>query len=206
MKADIRAYLRAESVWSDFCVGIALIGCGAKQEEQPTPPQPQVKHVPPTPIAIKKAELGGTGWNPDWNRIVEQALPPAMLSFQVPRDVRQFCPRFYVMSQEDQRTLWAYFFQALAGAEAGLNPQATVRHTEPKLAEREEVPVTKVRTEGLLQFTYADQQRYKCQFDQQADRGLKTDDPARTILQPEKNLTCGVMILENQIIDRRKPL
>ena len=66
--------------------------------------------------------------------------------------------------------------------------------------------VTKVRTEGLLQLTYADRQRYGCSFDDAADKGLRPDDPARTILQPKNNLTCGVAILKNQIIDLRRPL
>ena len=188
-----------------LCVGAALAGC-ATHEQQTVPPKPPIKQVPHTPIDKKAAELGDTTWNPQWNRIVEQALPPAMLSSQVPRDVRRFCPRFYVMNQDDKRTFWAYFFQALAGAEAGLDPQATVRHTEPKMAKMEDVPVTKVRTEGLLQLTYADQQRYGCPFNQEADRGLPPDDPARTILQPKNNLVCGVMILENQIITQRKRL
>lgn len=164
------------------------------------------KHVPHTPIDRKKAELGQNTWNPQWNEIVEQALPASLLSEQVPHDVRRFCPRFSVMSDTEKRTFWAYFFQALAGAEAGLNPQATVRHDEPKLARREKVAATRVRTEGLLQLTYADQTRYGCPFDEEADRGLPPQDPARTILQPKNNLNCGVMILENQLITQRKPL
>jgi hypothetical protein len=188
------------------CVGMALAGC-VTHEQQTTPsPNPQVKPAPSTPIDKKKAELGGNTWDTQWNSIVAQALPPTMLSNRVPRDVRQFCPRFYDLSPADKRTFWAYFFQALAGAEAGLNPQATVRHTEPKLAKAEGVPVTKVRTEGLLQLTYADQQRYGCPFDEEADKGLPANDPARTILQPKNNLVCGVKILENQIIELHRPL
>lgn len=169
--------------------------------------QPKItKPVPPTPINQKKAELGGTTWDPAWSQIIARALPADLLSRQVPRDVRQFCPAFYEMSDENKRVFWAYFFQALAGAEAGLDPQATVRHVEPKLARQQQVPAARVRTEGLLQLTYADQQRYNCPFDQQAEHGLPVDDPARTILQPKNNLTCGVMILENQIITKREPL
>jgi hypothetical protein len=80
-----------------------------------------IKPVPPTPIDIKKVELGGMPWNPLWDEIIEKALPPEMLSSQAPRGVRLFCPRFYEMDKIDKRTFWAYFFQALAGAEAGLN-------------------------------------------------------------------------------------
>ncbi len=188
-----------------FCLGAGFAACvpNGLALVSGNPPQ---KKVPHTPIDAKAAELGETTWNPEWNSIVERALSPTMLSTQVPRDVRRFCPRFYVMSDPEKRAFWAYFFQALAGAEAGLDPDATVRHTEPKLAKEEDVPVTKVRTEGLLQLTYADQRRYGCPFDEQADRGLAPDDPSRTILQPKNNLVCGVMILKNQIIYLHRPL
>ena len=176
-------------------VGIALIA-----QAQATKP------APPTPIDKKKTELGGTPWNPDWDQIIEKALPPEMLSSQVPRDVRQFCPRFYDMGETDKRAFWAYFFQALAGAEAGLEPKARAHHTESEVATRDEVSGMSGRTEGLLQLTYADQERYGCDFDWKADRTLKPNDPARTILQPKNNLECGVKILANQIIVKHKPL
>jgi hypothetical protein len=193
------------------CLGLTFAGCSTREQQTPpakaaADPPKSLKPVPPTPIAKKAAELGETTWDPEWNQIVAQALPPVLLSNRVPRDVRQFCPRFYVMTDAQKRTFWAYFFQALAGAEAGLNPSATVRHTEPKLAHEEHVPVTRVRTEGLLQLTYADRQRYGCSFDEEADRGLPADDPARTILQPKNNLVCGVAILKNQLIDLHRPL
>ena len=137
------------------------------------------KPAPPTPIDEKKVELGGTPWNPQWDQIVEKALPPEMLSSQVPQDVRRFCPRFYEMGETDKRTFWAYFFQALAGAEAGLNPNTSVRHTEPDVTKRDEVRGTAIRTEGLLQLAYADQRRYGCDFNWQADRALKANDLAK---------------------------
>lgn len=164
------------------------------------------KPAPPTPIDEKKAELGGTPWNPEWDQIVERALPLEMLSSAVPQGVRRFCPRFYEMGETDKRTFWAYFFQALAGAEAGLNPNTSVPHTEPDVTKRDEVGGTAIRTEGLLQLAYADQRRYGCDFNWQADRTLKARDPAKTILQPKNNLECGVKILVNQIIVRHKAL
>jgi hypothetical protein len=53
------------------------------------------KPAPPTPIDEKKVELGGRPWNPQWDKIIEKALPQGMLSSQVPKGVRRFCPRFY---------------------------------------------------------------------------------------------------------------
>jgi hypothetical protein len=93
-----------------------------------------------------------------------------MLSAQVPKDVLRFCPRFYEMDKADKRVFWAYFLQALAGAEASLNPTTRVRHTEPDVTKRDEVRGTAVRTEGLLQRAYADKCRYGREFDWEADR------------------------------------
>jgi hypothetical protein len=164
------------------------------------------KPAPPTPIDVKKAELGGNTWNPEWDQIIEKAIPPEMLSSQVPRDVQRFCPRFYSVAESEKRAFWAYFFQALAGAEAGLNPKTRAHHTQPEVATRDEVSGVSGRTEGLLQLTYADQKRYGCDFNWQADRTLKANDPARTILQPKNNLECGIKILSNQLFTLHKPL
>jgi hypothetical protein len=38
------------------------------------------KPVPPTPIDEKKVELGRAAWNPQWDQIIEKALPIEMLS------------------------------------------------------------------------------------------------------------------------------
>jgi hypothetical protein len=166
-----------------------------------------MKPAPATPILAKKVELGQeTHWNIEWDKIVELAIPPEMVSNQVPRDVRRFCPRFYQMQEADKRAFWAYFFQALAGAEAGLKPTTRVRHTEPEVAVVDKVSGRMVRSEGLLQLTYEDQERYGCDFDWQKDKQLPANDPGKSILQPKNNLECGVKILDKQIIDQKKPL
>ncbi len=159
------------------------------------------KAAPPTPIDVKKVELGGSPWNAQWDRIVENALPPAMLSRQVPRDVRRFCPRFYEMSPTNKRAFWAYLFQALAGAEADLNPGTVADHGS---SERK-VGIER-RSEGLLQLAYEDRERYGCDFSRLRDRGLGVDSPERTILQPKNNLECGVKILDDQIMVHHRPL
>ena len=57
-----------------------------------------------------------------------------------------------------------------------------------------------------MQVKYEDAQRYGCDFDWEKDRMLPVKDPGRTILDPEKNLGCGVKIMENQIVAQGKPL
>ena len=189
--------------------GALLVGACSKQAaQQPAapPPQPAMKAAPPTPIAEKKEELGQPAWDPQWDVIVEQALSPEMLSSSVARGVRTFCPRFASMSDADKRAFWAYTFQALAGAEAGLKPTTDVRHTEPEVAKVDTVSKRMVRSEGLLQLTYMDKDRYGCDFDWEHDKTLPEKDPAKTILNPRNNLLCGVKIMENQMITQRKPL
>jgi hypothetical protein len=170
------------------------------------PAQAEVKSPAPTPIAIKKDELGTESWNPAWDKTIEQALPPELLSKRVARSVKPFCARFMALPEVDKRAFWAYFFQALAGAEAGLVPTTEVRHTEPEVAVKDTVSNRMVRSEGLLQLTYMDVDRYGCAFDWDKDKRLPEKDPQRTILRPENNLLCGIRILKNQLIDKKKPL
>ena len=111
---------------------VFVVGCGKHQEAKAAPvtaPVPAMKPAPATPINTTRVETGGWKWDPEWDKIVELALPPEMLSQQVPQDVRRFCPRFYEMEEEDKRAFWAYFFQALAGAEAGLKPTVRAKHS-----------------------------------------------------------------------------
>lgn len=166
----------------------------------------EVKPAPATPIDVKKAELGGDPWEPQWDVVIEKNIPPEMLSLRVPKDVRRFCPNFYQMSETDKRAFWAYFFQALAGAEACLEPTTRVRHTQPAVAVVDKATGKATRSEGLLQLKYEDTQRYGCDFDWERDKQLKPDDPDKTILQPKNNLECGIKILSNQIITQGNPL
>ncbi len=186
-----------------------MSGCSkqgtARVTAAPTTAVP-MKEAPQTPITEKKAELGGTTWDPAWDGIIEKALPPEMLGQGVPQDVRRFCPKFFEMQEADKRAFWAYFFQALAGAEAGLDPKTRVWHTEAAVAVKDGVTGRPVRSEGLLQLTYEDRERYGCDFDWERDRRLPANDALKTILQPRNNLECGLKILDRQVIEAGKPL
>jgi hypothetical protein len=190
---------------------LAVVGCNKHEQPQqhaatPTRKAPPMKPAPPTPIDVKRAELGGPMWDPAWDKIVELAIPHELLTPRMGREVRRFCPRFAAISEADKRAFWAYFFQALAGAEGGLKTTAVVRHTQPEMQVKDSVSGTTGRTHGLLQLTYEDQRRYGCDFDFKADRRLPVRDPDRTILRPKNNLECGIRILEQELIDQHKPL
>jgi len=171
-----------------------------------TPVQPAVKVAPPTPLDEKKAELGEATWQPQWDVTVEKALPADMLGDRAARAVRRYCPRFAEETEVQKREFWAYIFQGIAAAEAGLNPTSDVHHREAAVDTIDPVTHRPARQEGLLQLKYEDAQRYGCDFDWERDRTLPGKDPQRTILQPANNLECGVKIMENQIVTRGKPL
>jgi hypothetical protein len=206
----IRYTTSLRAVRIPLCAALVFAGCNrqvAQQPARPAPqPRPEMKAAPPTPIAVTKQELGEQSWDPQWDVIVEQALSPEMLSPRVARGVRSYCPRFAAMSNADKRAFWAYTFQAIAAAEAGLKPTTNVRHTEPEVAVEDTVSKRTVRQEGLLQLTYMDAKRYGCDFDWEKDKKLAEKDPAKTILTPSNNLLCGVKILENQMLTQKKPL
>lgn len=193
-------------------VSLALTAC-KRSAPQPTtnpapaPQQPALKPAPPTPLAEKKEELGSnTNWDPAWDALIEKSLPAELLSPQAAHAVRLYCPRFAQQSDADKRAFWAYTFQALAAAEAGLNPTSDVHHTAAAVNKIDPVTHARSHQEGLLQLKYEDAQRYGCPFDFQHDRTLPAKSPDRTILQPDKNLACGLRIMQNQVITQGKPL
>ena len=175
--------------------------------EPPAQCNAETKPAPPTPIAIEKQELGDPQpWSPDWDTMIEQALPADLLSTDRERQVSALCPRFKFLTDTDRRAFWAYFFQALAGAEAGLEPTANVRHKDPAVAVIDPVTHRVARQEGLLQLAYMDSDRYNCDFDWDKDKELPEHDPAKSILQPKNNLLCGIHILEYQLATQHKPV
>ncbi len=185
---------------------LMVTGCQKPAPRPQSTPQILLKQPPSTPIEKKKEELGGNIWDTQWNVFIERSLPPSLLSAKAARAVRSYCPRFAQESEPEKRAFWAYTFQALAGAEAGLNPTSDVHHTQPAVDHIDRVTRHATHQEGLLQLTYQDAQRYDCPFDYARDRTLPEKDPARTILQPTNNLACGLKIMEHQIIIQSKPL
>jgi hypothetical protein len=198
-------------VWSTCCAG----GCGGPWQAQAASSgnqagdqqtaEPETKAAPATPIAVQKARRGDdNSWDPEWDTLIEKSLPADLLSPKREHDVKSLCPRFKSMSETDRRAFWAYLFQALAGAEAGLEPTIDVRHTEPEVAVIDPVTHRVARQEGLLQLAYMDGQRYGCDCDWSKDKELPERDSKKTILQPENNLECGIRILDHQLMAQHK--
>lgn len=195
-----------------LCLSLLILTACSRPAQTSAPPQtpapqPQTKPTPPTPIAEKKAELGNPNtWDPAWDALIEKSVPDDLLSAHAAHAVRAYCPRFAQLSDTDKRVFWAYTFQAIAAAEAGLDATANVHHTDAAVNKVDPESHHLSRQAGLLQLKYEDAQRYNCPFDYAADRALPEHDPNRTILQPQRNLACGLNIMQNQIITQGKPL
>ena len=74
-----------------ICAALGMVaGCARYADSQSPPARPEMKPAPKTPLAMKREKLGKPSWNPEWDRIVEEALPPEMLSASVASGVRPF--------------------------------------------------------------------------------------------------------------------
>ena len=100
------------------------------------------------------------------------------------------------MSDVDKRAFWAYFFQALAGAEAvSRSHHSGTSQAASGGEDRSGHGHDRTRSEGLLQLSYQDEKRYGCDFDWEKDKSLKPNDPEQNDTSARNNLECGIKIL-----------
>lgn len=120
-----------------------------------------------------------------------------------PSDVATFCPMYDRLGTQDRINFWVQLVAAMAKYESGFNPAS--RMIETSMGHD---PVTGAPTssEGLMQISYSDERVYRsvlplgvCDFDYLADKKLNVKDLRRTILDPQKNLTCAIGILNRQV-------
>jgi hypothetical protein len=119
------------------------------------------------------------------------------------KDINQFCPGYFNLEPRHRRYFWIQLIAAIAKFESGFSP--TSRYVEASMG-IDSVTHLPVVSEGLLQLSYQDAITYRalipeglCEFDYPQDRLLKPKDPRRSILDPRRNLTCGIAILNHQI-------
>lgn len=156
-----------------------------------------------TPQARANKKRGKHMWNPEWDAIIQAALPPRMLSNEVPTDVTAACPRFFQLSTDQMKTFWAYFFQALAVPESGFDHKQ--RYVERKIQGVDRVTRKSIVSEGLLQLSYQDAPYHGCEFDYKADQALTDKSKVKTIHDPKRNLECGVKIFYKQLFGAKTP-
>ncbi len=114
------------------------------------------------------------------------------------RDVSDFCPSYAKLGRDQRISFWVFFASAVTKYESAFDPTSRMKETTMGID-----PVTKkpVYSEGLLQLSYQDKLAYPfCdEFDWESDKKLDPKDPRKTILDPHKNLACGLKILDWQV-------
>lgn len=149
-----------------------------------------------TPRARKNRRLKKQMWNPEWDTVIMNAIPPRMLSKEVPADVKVACPRFFELTTDQMKTFWAYFLQSVAVPESDF--LLTDKYNEIGIKAPDRVTGKPNVSEGLLQLSYQDTKLHGCAFDWKADQARKPGELA-TIHDPVLNLECGVKILNKQL-------
>lgn len=125
-----------------------------------------------------------------------QSLAPSLIAGS--SDVTKFCPKYSELTDKNKITFWVYLVSGVAKFESNFDPTDRMLETSMGID-----PVThkRVYSEGLLQLSYQDQLAYPfCdEFDWTDDRKLAARSPQKSILDPFKNLKCGIQILNHQI-------
>ncbi|MDG0816700.1 hypothetical protein [Bdellovibrio svalbardensis] len=115
-------------------------------------------------------------------------------------DIETFCPKYYKLDNDQRANAWAALFVGVAKFESGYDP--TMRFHESTMG-TDGITGQPVYSEGLLQLSYQDIQGYPfCDFDWNKDKNLSVKDPKKDVLDPYKNLYCGVGIMA-KIISRK---
>lgn len=168
-------------------------------------PPPVTPPATPTPTppssAFKMEPLSWEGSRADaknWSKyIFEMIRDEAFTDLHKARDIETFCPKYDSLNMEQQINVWAALFSGVAKYESGYSPVSRMQETTMGTD-----PVTKkpVFSEGLLQLSYQDTQWAPyCEFDWSKDKYLAATDPKKTILDPYKNLRCGILIMARQV-------
>lgn len=181
--------------------------------EEPNPGTPPTSTttttLPPNPEPpvefnnFAKLPWEASGKSRDWSLYLYKQIDNASsVYFKGADDITTFCPNYYALNRQEQTEFWAQLMVQMIKYESNYNP--VTRFKEPG---GNVDPITKqaVYSEGLFQLSYQDTQWMpECQFVWSKDKLLAITDPKRTILDPYKNLHCGVLIMKRQLTKYKK--
>lgn len=173
--------------------------------EPPTDILPPVSTLPITEkpmvaLSWEKSRPQSILWSKYVYSVIEKE-EPQLLDADAALDTDLFCPRFKEMSKEQRLNFWGELFSGMAKYESGWDP--TSRYIESTMP-NDSITGQPTASEGLLQLSYQDVPNYGgvCEFDWKQDKGKSDKDSTRTILDPYKNLRCGIKIMA-RIIKKR---
>jgi hypothetical protein len=140
----------------------------------------------------------------EWSEFVYNLVKEELANQFLPgaEDIEQFCPKYNSLDNDWRANFWAALVAGISRYESDDVP--TAGSTEKSMG-TDPVTDAQVRSEGLLQLSYQDVTGWPfCHFDWEADKNKKVDDPTKSILDPIKNLDCGVRILAQQIQQKHR--
>ncbi len=158
--------------------------------EPPTPSQPFVFEA----LLWEKAKPANKAWSTYVFDLLQTSAAKDILSAQ---DMSRFCKKYSFLTDKQKVNVAGQLIAAMSKFESGFNPLS--RYQESTMGTD---PITgqPVWSEGLLQLSYQDITGYPfCKFDWSLDKNLSPTDPKKTILDPYKNLDCGIRILAQQV-------
>jgi hypothetical protein len=163
----------------------------------PNPPVPPLHLMAVAPLWEKAKSEQGPSWSQFAAQIILTEAPDLMKGTA---DVQSFCPSYFHLTTDEKVNFWVYLVSAVVKYESGFEPTSRLREIGLGTDGVTHLPVY---SEGLLQLSYQDQQGYPfCnEFDWAHDEVLSPTDPRKTILDPIKNLRCGIRIL-NKVVGR----
>ena len=171
----------------------------------PVPNVPVGKNPLPPPIHVMEVaplwEKAKPSVGPVWSQFAAKLIlteAPDLLKGTA--DVHKFCPSYFHLTTDDKVNFWVYLVSAVIKYESAFDPTSRMRENSMGT---DGVTKLHVYSEGLLQLSYQDREAYPfCnEFDWAHDKALSASDPRKTILDPAKNLRCGIRIL-NKVVGR----
>jgi hypothetical protein len=132
----------------------------------------------PDPRGALIARWDGKPQGRQWSGFVMDALEQhgAELLRCVPSDIVDFCPDF-PEDKERRKRFWLYLFSCIAEFESTFDPNETFRESSGEISA------------GLLQLSLGNAGPYSCDFRTEQD-----------VLDPAKNLSCGVRIMQKLVL------
>jgi hypothetical protein len=177
-----------------------------EQPASPNPPLPEPNPSVPPPDAFQlpriawESKVNARVWSLHAFRVIVEKGDSLLEGAD---DVGEYCPLYFQLTKEKRAWFWTSLIASMAYYESAWNPTARMHETTMGTD-----PVTgkPVHSEGLLQLSYQDRlgHPYCNEFDWNTDRHLGEKDPRKTILNPEKNLSCGIQILNRQVKKHRR--
>lgn len=190
------------SLFLSLLGSLVLLRCVPGNSPAPNPGGGQPQVPPPASIGLELTPLweqATIAGSQEWSQFSYKTIADSGADLiDGSGDTTNFCPAYFSLAANQKISFWVFLVSAIVRYESNFDP--TSRYEETTLGID---PITgdTVMSEGLLQLSYQDSQNYPfCnQFDWNRDKNLAADDPGKTILDPKRNLACGIRILNEQV-------